>query len=296
MRLSDLWRQTLLRRIHPSPLGPPASCSDYGQKVLQTKRERAKRRNRDMRVVWATCSAAVFLLGEMGGYFEGEVAGEAWEHLHSWITQKEDVRPDSGHLPNSRFAPLDGQNLSASLNGLNLKTSQNLKSTNSLPPQPHDPQTLTNSHISFLTSLTHTLLLTDFPFCTSLRSLLQSIDTLVAHLHRLQSIQESSDLEEDEGVIGDVMVNLETEERDCWREVIRGVNKVDSGCKGVVGRLRELDQEGGGREEGLGRSLGIRGGYGEEGTFLPWRGGGVERLLMRLERGTQGEDGNEGED
>jgi hypothetical protein len=280
MRLSDLWRQTLLRRIHPAPLGPPASCSDYGLKLLATKRERAGRRNKDMRVVWATCSAAVFLLGEMGGYFEGEVAGEAWEHLHGWITQEE-KRPSSGHQQTSASSP---SGLATSIQGLSLNISYQSKDQTLKRKQPHDPQSLTLSHISFLTSLTRALLLTDLPFCTALRSLLQSIDTLVAHLHRLQSIQESRDLEEDEGVMGDVMVNLETEEKQCWREIIRGVNKVDGGCKGVVGRLRELDQEGGGRggDEG-------KGGYGEEGAFVPWRGGGVERLLMRLERGNVGE-------
>lgn len=279
MRLSDLWRQTLLRRVHPAPLGPPASCSDYGAKILATKRTRARRRNRDMRIVWATCSAAVFLLGEMSSYFEGEVAGEAWEHLHSWITQ-EDARPTSGH------AHITTTDLSASINQLNLSRSNRASKVPSKEKQPHDPQTLTNSHIDFLTSLTHSLLLSDSTFCTALRALLQSIDGLVAHLHHLQSTQESRDLEEDEGIISDVMVNLETEEKECWREVKRGISRVDAGCKAVVGRLRELDQSGDKGGDG-GES-----GYTEEGGFVPWRGGGVERLLMRLERSGGGEDGD----
>lgn len=283
MRLSDLWRQTLLRRMHPAPLGPPASCSDYGLKVLATKRERARRRNRDMRMVWATCSAAVFLLGEMSSYFEGEVAGEAWEHLLSWITQ-ESQNPAASH---GNKASTD---LSASINQLNLSRSGRTLDAMQEEKQPHDPQTLTNSHIAFLTSLTHALLLADSLFCNALRSLLQSIDALVAHLHRLQSLQESRDLEEDEGVMGDVMVNLETEEIDCWREVRRGVSKVDGGCKGVINRLRDIDHSGD-------RDVGSTdGGFGEERVFVPWRGGGVERLLMRLERSTQGDGEEEGDD
>lgn len=289
MRLSDLWRQTLLRRVHPAPLGPPASCSDHGAKILATKRERAKRRNRDMRLVWATCSAAVFLLGEMSSYFEGEVADEAWQHLHSWITQT-DGYPTSGHA--SKVTVFT--DLSTPVNKLTLSHStRNTKGPAPPQPQPrgekkpHDPQTLTNSHVAFLTSLTHSLLLTDVSFTASLRSLLQSIDGLVAHLHHLPSIQESRDLEEDEGIISDVMVNLETEEKECWREVRRGVSRVDAGCKAVVGRLREIDQRG---DEGVG---GDESGYIEEGGFVPWRGGGVERLLMRLERSGGGEDDEE---
>lgn len=277
MRLSDLWRQTLLRRVHPAPLGPPASCSDYGARILATKRERASRRNRDMRIVWATCSAAVFLLGEMSSYFEGEVAGEAWEHLHSWITQ-EDARPSSRHARNILT------DLSTSINQLNLSRSDRAPKETPKEKQPHDPQTLTSSHITFLTSLTHSLLLTDAPFTSALRALLQGIDGLVAHLHHLQSIQESRDMEEDDGIINDVMVNLETEERECWREVMRGVSRVDAGCKAVVGRLRGLDQTG---DKGVASD---ESGYTEEGGFAPWRGGGVERLLMRLERSGGGEE------
>ncbi|TID27915.1 spc97 spc98 family protein [Venturia nashicola] len=280
MRLSDLWRQTLLRRVHPAPLGPPASCSDFGAKVLATKCERAKRRNRSMRIVWATCSAAVFLLGEMSSYFEGEVAGEAWEHLHAWMVQ-EDARPTSGHVQNA------STDLSTSINRLNLTRSNRASKEPPEEKQPHDPQTLTNSHIAFLKSLTRSLLLTDLPFTSSLRSLLQSIDGLVAHLHHLQSIQESRDLEEDEGIISDVMVNLETEEKECWREVTRGVSRVDTGCKAIVDRLRELDQS---DDKGVG---GDESGYTEEGGFVPWRGGGVERLLMRLERSGGGGEGGE---
>ncbi|QDS72587.1 hypothetical protein FKW77_001268 [Venturia effusa] len=282
MRLSDLWRQTRLRRVHPAPLGPPASCSDYGVKILATKRERARRRNRDMRVVWATCSAAVFLLGEMSSYFEGEVAGGAWAGLHSWINQEE-ARPSSGLADNSL------PDLSNSMHNHNLSRSYRTEENSPNEKEPRDPQSLIKSHINFLTSLTHSLLLTDTPFCASLRALLQSIDVLVAHLHRLQSIQESRDLEEDEGIISDVMINLGTEEKECWMEVKRSVNRVDTGCRTVVGRLRELDRSGD-RDE-VSAEGAFRGE--EEGIFVPWSGGGVERLLMRLERSgheSEGED------
>ncbi|KAF2427774.1 hypothetical protein EJ08DRAFT_331749 [Tothia fuscella] len=256
MRLGDLWRQTQLRRVHPAPLGPPLSCSEHGLKVLEIRRARARKRNADMRGTWATCSAAVFLLGEMGNYFEGEVVGGAWGDLREWISPvMANVEEDDG----------DGDENTATAN----------------KPRHHDPETLSSAHRTFLSTLTHTLLLTDLKFTKVLRELLQHIDGLVSLLHRLQSTQSNMDLEEDEGIV-DVLSNSSAEEYDSiTKELGRARSRVDSGLKSVVARLRELD----GSEERVhvgSESLGGDGGEGGEG-YRGWRGGGVERLLMRLD-------------
>jgi len=94
LHLSDLWRQTLLRRDHPTPLGPPQSNTVGSRKLLKQRRQRAFARRMEMRKVWASCSSAIFLLSETGEYFEGQVIKESWQHLHSWITGSKGHRQD----------------------------------------------------------------------------------------------------------------------------------------------------------------------------------------------------------
>jgi hypothetical protein len=153
-------------------------------------------------------------------------------------------------------------------------------------PAPHDPAVLTTSHRLFLTSLCRALLITDIPFTTTLRNLFRHIDALVALVLRLQSIQESLDLEEDEGVV-DPMGDFAKQEQEVKLELGRARKRVDSELRNVVDRLRSIDQEG----ENVDDDEDER----EEGAFVPWRGGGVERLLMRIEGGRRTVDEEDGD-
>ena len=290
LRLSSLWRQTSMRRTHPSP---PIANRPHIARQLASKRARAARRNAEMRAMWATCSAAVFLLGEVGNYFEGEVIDGAWEHLLRWITQTPTSRPGSARSrPASSRSAAGG--MSSSLHG---RPSKDLATTlqdlslmdlTDQTPAPHDPALLTSAHRSFLTSLSHALLLTDTSFTTTLRTLLRDIDSLTALVTRLISIQESLDLEEDDGIV-DPMGDFAAQETEVKREVGRGRKRVDAGLRGVVDRLRVVDNEGG--REGDGEE------EGEEEGYMPFRGPGVERLLMRIEGGKRvGDVETEGDD
>jgi hypothetical protein len=138
----------------------------------------------------------------------------------------------------------------------------------------------------------HALLLTDIPFTTSLRQLLQHIDALVALLHSLQHIQSNLDLEEDEGVV-DALRDYRAEEENIKREVDRARKRVDAALKGVVGRLREME---GGNIVGGGSSTGAAGAGAKEGSYQSLRGAGVERLLMKLEGGNGRDEEGEGSD
>ncbi|KAF2405306.1 hypothetical protein EJ06DRAFT_545839 [Trichodelitschia bisporula] len=93
LRLTSLWRESPLRRSHPCPPGPPTSCTPHGAALLKTQRERAARRNVALRPVWAVAGAAVFLLAELGAYFEGDVVRGAWEALGTWIGEGGDGAP-----------------------------------------------------------------------------------------------------------------------------------------------------------------------------------------------------------
>lgn len=144
------------------------------------------------------------------------------------------------------------------------------------PPIQRDPETLASGHRAFLASLTYALLLTDVPYTAELRALLGNVDNLIAFFTRLLDLQQKVDLEKESG--GENAFTVE-EEKNATLDLDRWRKRVDSAMKSVVGRLRQLDHE----RIGSLRYLNLR--PAEEGDFEVWKGGGVDRLLMKLEFG-----------
>lgn len=257
VRLSDLWRLSSSRRdISATARSNPVA------------RQRTRQRETAMRKVWASCSSAVFLLSETAAYLEGEVITSSWDHFYAWATKGSST----------------DRNPPESLHAAGVETD-----TPEAETYPHDPETLATAHRLFLSHLLHALLLTDIPFTSELRAFLTDVDQLIALFVRLQRIQHSLDLEEDEGVV-DAFGNFKDEEKEVALLLDRARKRVDMGMKGVVGRLRGVDRERVGGGSGRGSGFGEAGGEGEggresEGGFTPWRGGGVERLLMKLDFG-----------
>ncbi|KAH0381338.1 hypothetical protein KCU92_g7023, partial [Aureobasidium melanogenum] len=214
MRLSNLWRESGSRRAAANTTRLSAEA-----------RQVARTRGVAQRKVWATCSAAVFLLSETTAYFEGELITSSWDTFYSWATA-----------------------------------------------QHHDPETLGRAHRSFLAALSYTILLTDAAYTRSLRELLTHIDALVALFGRLQRLQQTSSL----GVGGTDF--LDEEEAEVARELDRSRKRVDTALKDVVARLRQLDHE----RLGAARYLQLDA---QDTGFEVWRGGGVDRLLMKLDFG-----------
>ncbi len=246
VRLSDLWRRTVARRE-----GAPARASLPGQAARSEDRERFAKRRTATRKVWATCSATVFLLSETSAYFEGEIIRESWSHFERWVksSSQTDV---SEHSSAQLETDAEPQNV------------------------PRDPETLALGHRAFLTSLVYALLLNDIPYTKDLRSLLGNVDGLIAFFNRLLDIQQKLDIEHDAD--GETEYTMD-EERRIALELDRARKKVDSDLKSVVNRLKQLDQE----RIRSGRYLSATGA--ESGGFEPWKGGGVDRLLMKLEFG-----------
>ncbi|KAF2482944.1 gamma-tubulin complex component protein [Neohortaea acidophila] len=149
LRLSNLWRQSSARRDHPSPKSPPTTPLSPHSKTQLAQRRIATRK------VWATCSAALFLVSETSAYFEGEIIKASWDHFSAWVRE-----------------PL-------------LDTS----------PAQRDPESLASAHRSFLNALAYALLLTDVPYTKDLRSLLTNIDHLLSFFNRLLALQQKTDLE-----------------------------------------------------------------------------------------------------
>lgn len=214
MRLSNLWRESSSRRAVANP-----ACLSVDAKQI------AQARSASQRKVWATCSAAVFLLSETTAYFEGELITSSWDTFYSWATA-----------------------------------------------QHHDPETLARAHRSFLAALSYVMLLTDAAYTRFLRDLLTHVDALVALFGRLQRLQQSTSL----GVGGTDF--LDEEEAEVSRELDRSRKRVDAALKDIVARLRQLDHE----RLGAARYLQVDT---QDTGFEVWRGGGVDRLLMKLDFG-----------
>ncbi|KAI7130752.1 Ubiquitin-activating enzyme E1 [Hortaea werneckii] len=251
VRLSDLWRRSSARRDFPSPTG-----SSRKDPSSETK-ARLKRRAQATRKVWATCGAAMFLTSEIAAYFEGEIIKESCDHFETWV--KSPVRAETAD-----------------------DAEENLGSTQPQKLSQRDPETLASGHRSFLAALTYALLLTDVQYTCELRSLLGNLDALVAFFNRLLDLQQKFDIEFDAG--GTSTLTEEDEHR-ASLELDRARKKVDSDLKSVVNRLRQLDHE----RIGSGRYFDI--GAADSGGYEPWKGGGVDTLLMKLEFGRMSEEG-----
>lgn len=168
--------------------------------------------------------------------------------------------------------------------------------------QQHDPEALTVAHRRYLASLAQSLFLTEIPFTRSLRSLLTSIDHLIALVTRLETIQRNLDLETDEGVV-DALADYTREEKEIWHELRETRDEVERGIREVVMRLRDIDDS----RSGEGRRMFDLGnnnnnnngnqnnsnsnnhgprGLAEPNVYVPRKAAGVDRLLMKLDFGS----------
>ncbi|EFY84338.1 gamma-tubulin complex component GCP4, putative [Metarhizium acridum CQMa 102] len=250
MRLTDLWKITSLRRHYPSPRG----ASDHAV----TLRERWSDRSWLLRSTWTTASAAIFFLAETEAYFQTEIVKTLWDNFHAWLVPSQPQR-------SGRATPIDHHH--------------------SQPPSQHshDPQTLSTAHTLYLRTLTHRLLLTQASFTDQLYALLQHIDHLVTHIHRLHSLFTSLDLEHDAGVV-DAFVDLEREQSQVFSSLHDIQLKVKQGIDNVVSALRNLESDAAFLAEWDGQ--GLVDDEGEERGYVPCRVGGVDRLLMKLDFGS----------
>ena len=294
IRLSDLWKHTSLRRKYPSAWGPPRSSTAPGQRRLKMGRERDNARIVQMRPIWATSSAALYMLSEIGSFFQGEVVNGSWEHFREWIEGGPSVSGTgsrSGTASSSKQQQQETISISMSADG---QTTQN-----TLPA--HDPETLAVAHRRHISSLVQSLFLTDKPFTGALRSLLTTVDRFIALVVRLESIQRNMDLENDEGVVDD-LADYPGEEREVLRELNGTQRDVKAGIQDVVARLRNIDDSRSGegrrmfdlaRDSNPSWSLvprGSGGGIGVVGSsdtcnYVPRKVAGVDQLLMKLDFG-----------
>lgn len=287
IRLGDLWKRTSLRRSYPTPWGPPRSSTSFGQNKLKMSRERDNTRIRQMRPIWATGSACLFVLSEMGNFFQGEVVNESWQHLRGWI---EGTTSSAGSASNSRPGTAGSTSKAQQAGSPGRATSGRASFNHSDAPSTrrHDPEALTVAHRRHLATLVQSLFLSDVPFTSALRALLTSVDRFVALAIRLEAIQRNMDLETDEGVV-DALVDYGQEERDVWQELRDTRHDAETGMQNLVTRLRELDDRRSGdrrRAADLAPNYSRNDGLSQDFChYEPRTAAGVDRLLMKLDFG-----------
>ena len=279
IRLGDLWKHTSLRRTYPSPWGPPRSCTPFGLNKLAMGRERDNARIRQMRSVWATSGASLFVLSEIGSFFQGEIVNGSWQHFREWT---------EGNLSQTASAPGSRPGTASSQKKDDHSTSHEKSSITGQTQ--HDPETLTAAHRRYLSTLVQSLFLNSTPFTQSLRLLLNSIDRFAAMVIRLESIQRNMDLETDEGVV-DALNDYGSEEREVWQDLHTIREAVEVQIKDVVDKLREIDDSRSGegqRRFDLSNSTHLQNGTNagpNTCNYVPRKPAGVDRLLMKLDFG-----------
>lgn len=272
LHLSQLFLLSNLRRDHPSPR---ALYQADKSKTLGRMRERASRRSKAMRPIWASIGSATFLLTELGEYLQGHVIKSSWKEFHAWLDTSTSIGPISSPGKAPRPAESGEQRWNPSGN----------------IPAPHDPETLSQAHHQYISSLLQSLFLNHAPFTQSLRVFLLAISHLAALLQRLSILQEMLDLGTDTGP-GDAWASSRSEEDDLMNRLRDRRAGLDSGAEALVEVLREIDQ---GRTGSAAWTDSRRTGMdlGDEKGFSPWSGGSgsVERLLLKLDRSRRYDQG-----
>lgn len=264
LRLSKLFLLSVLRRDYPSPKVAYHQSEKEKSAALSHMRDRAAQRAKTLRPVWATIRSAAFFLTETGEYFQGEVIRISWQGFHAWLDptcEDKTSRPGSAHS-----AP--------GILGASTSSQRSVQ-----PPEPavHDPESLTLAHRTYLSSLTHALLLDDGHFTKLLQAFVRSVDNLSALLTRLDGIYQHLDLESNLGIV-DTFTNYASEEKEVMRELGLARENVAGGVQALIAALRDIDsaRAGGGSYQA---DVQVE----VEDRFVPLMSGGVDRLLLKLD-------------
>ena len=272
LRLSKLFLLSVLRRDHPSPKAPTSLDHHHAFNVVARIRARANVRARTLRPIWATIASAALFLAELGEYFQGEVVKSSWSTFHRWLVP---TLTDDLQSVKDRYV--------SSIGTSGRPHSPRPTSSQSVPEPAmkslHDPETLTQAHKRYLASLEKALLLHDLTFTTVLRRFMTSIDHMSALMQRLSTIQWSLDSDTQNEVL--IATNhLGEEETRLVVDLEASRSKVASCVQALIQALRAIDAA----------STAERGYQGDKGLmqhdeFVPWTGGGVDRLLLKLDYG-----------
>lgn len=283
LRLSQLSLISVLRRDHPSPIAPEHLSHRDRMETLARMRQRAGRRAKSMRPIWAAVRSATFLLAELGEYLQGQVIKSSWEQFHRWLDPAQAI---SAHNPHRAASP----EATASK-----AESDPLPSNHPSTRPPHDPETLSLGHGRYLTALTQQLLITQPAFTTALHAFLLASAHLCALAQRLGTVQQALDLQTDTGAQDVFTANHAAEETALVTDLGTAAARVEAHVTTVVDLLRAIDRGGSSRVVATQAQNEVTGGpagpENEAERFVPWKAWGVERLLLKLDWSRKGDGG-----
>lgn len=284
LRLSQLFLLSVLRREHPSPITQIQLPHHERMEILLRMRQRATSRSKNMRPIWAAIGSATFLLAELSEYLQGQVIRSSWQTFHLWLN------PASSRPPTSSSTTTSSTSTSTSTSS----------STSSASTPAHDPETLSLAHSAYLSALTRHLLIPQTEFTSALSLLLKSTEHICGLMTSISTVQRGLDLQTDHGVQS-AFTNYAVEENNLLLELLAAARDLRGRVGSVVAVLRDVDRAGrttGGTELIPAGVLlpGVKKNHvgeqkegeddereDEEGRFVPWKGWGVERLLLKLD-------------
>lgn len=280
LHMTKLWREDFLRKdarfVHNSKTGDFKGDVD----AFSKHREKITTRSQAMRKIWASSTAAIFILSELGGYFVESVIEPSWQRFNSWAcnTGRTGVHTDMKDINAKPKDEFTVNELSASPTvPINQSQSPSLANNDAAEENfPKDPEALATAHRRYLAMLTESLLLTDNTFARHLRNLVTNVDVLVGFAERLKTVQLSIDQHEG-NEIDYLLKKFTREEEFTHNEMTKASDKVDAAVQSLVGRLHKISST---------RSSVSR--LQEQDGFDAWDGtGSIERLISRLDNGVQ---------
>lgn len=145
---------------------------------------------------------------------------------------------------------------------------------------PHDPETLAQPHRRYLERLKSELLLNNADFTNPLRRFMTSIAHLSALMQRLSIVQQSLNSQSGNNVVYEKS-NYAAEAQRIMEQLKASRSKVANEVQALIKALHVID---GARTSG--RQYQRANAAMEHDGFVPWTGGGIDRLLLKFDYGT----------
>ncbi|KAL9120382.1 MAG: hypothetical protein Q9187_003060 [Circinaria calcarea] len=272
LHLTNLWKLSVLRRELSAIKDSSTNSQQLRSDSFNRVRKHNSKRTRSMRRVWALIGSAVYFLAELGEYFQGEIVTSSWTEFFTWLdpsTQKAGMK-DRTILQSSTIIDSNATGSRPDSSSSARATTSYNQPVNLKPAQ--DPESLMLAHRRYLTAMVHGLLLDDQLFTQALRGLMQKLDHLGALMGGLSAAQKAVDPR-----CQNLSYQVE-EESKLMRSLYEVCASVETDIHGLVGRLRDINMER--LSEDLHAPLsGYTGGF----DFVPYKGNGVDRLLLKLD-------------